>query len=277
MRREITASRAPVLITGVSSGIGLGMVKTFLARGHPVFGSVRSQTEADELARSLGKEFTPLVFDVRNSEQIDRAAQIVRKTLPDGHLAGLINNAGSAEIGPLLHVPPKVLADHLDTLVVGQLRVIQSFFGFLTAQPEAPGRIINISSISGTRANTFFGCYAAAKHALEGLSKTLREEVRAMGVPVIVVAPSNIATSIWAKQRQEIVDRYRDTPSYGALRGKLNWIAEHAQKDAMSVEEVSNIVYDIFVSPQPAERYTIAWQRRGWGPFARRVVAATVG
>lgn len=252
------------------------MVKTFLARGHQVFGSVRSKAQADELARSLGKEFTPLVFDVRSSEQIDRAAQIVRRALPDGHLAGLINNAGSAEIGPLLHVPPEVLADHLDTLVVGQLRVIQSFFGFLTAHPKSPGRIINISSISGTRANTFFGCYAAAKHALEGLSKTLREEIRPMGVPVIVVAPSNIATSIWDKQRQEIVDRYRDTPSYGALRDKLNWIASHAQKDAMSVEEVSNTIYEIFVNPQPAERYTIAWQRRGWGPFARPVVAATV-
>lgn len=98
-----------------------------------------------------------------------------------------------------------------------------------------------------------------------------------MGIPVIVVAPSNIATSIWPKQSRDIVDRYRDTPFHGALLGKLNWITGHAQKDAMSVEDVSNAIYDIFATPQPAERYTIAWQRRGWGPFARRVVAANVG
>jgi NAD(P)-dependent dehydrogenase (short-subunit alcohol dehydrogenase family) len=275
MNRTGSPDRGAVMITGVSSGIGLGMARAFLQHGHRVFGSVRSESNANELCRSLGEGFTPLLFDVRNAGQIERAAHTLRELLPEGRLAALINNAGSAEIGPLLHVSPDVLTAHLDTLVVGQLRVIQRFFGFLVASPATPGRIINISSISGTGANTFFGCYAAAKHALEGLSKTLREEIKASGVPVVVVAPSNIATSIWPKQRPEIIDQYRDTAFYNGLREKLNWIAEHAMKEAMSVEDFSRVVYDIFSAPAPAHRYTVDWKRTGWGPFSRREVTAT--
>lgn len=275
MSRTSSPDRGAVLITGVSSGIGLGMAREFLQHGHRVFGSVRSGSNANELRGTLGEGFTPLLFDLRNAEQIEHAAGTLRELLPGGRLAAIINNAGSAEIGPLLHVSPDVLTAHLDTLVVGQLRVIQRFFGFLVASPATPGRIINISSVSGTGVNTFFGCYAAAKHALEGLSKTLREEIRASGVPVVVVAPSNIATSIWPKQRPKIIDQYRDTAFHAGLRAKLDWIAEHAMKEAMSVEDFSRVVYDIFSEPAPAHRYTVDWKRSGWGPFSRRKVTAT--
>ncbi len=268
------AAPGAVLITGVSSGIGLGMARKFLAQGHPVFGSVRSATRAEELRASLGGSFTPLLFDVCNQAQIERADKVLREALSGGHLAALINNAGSAELGPLLHVPPEILGQHLDTLVVGQLRVIQCFFKYLVAPGHRPGRIINISSISGTGVNTFFGCYAAAKHGLEGLSKTLREELRPRGVPVIVVAPSNIATDIWPKQRPEMIDRYKDTEFHGPLRGKLQWIAEHAEKDAMSVEDFSAVLYGIFSDDSPADRYTVARQKSGWGPLARYRVMA---
>lgn len=274
MNRATDFGRGAILITGVSSGLGLGMTRKFLAEGYRVFGSVRSETRARELASDLGKNFTPLIFDVCDDAQVEQAANRVGAMLPDGHLAGLINNAGSAEIGPLLHVSPNVLTQHLDTLVVGQLRVIQRFFRFLVTPPGPPGRIINISSISGRRANPFFGCYSAAKHALEGLSSTLREEIRQTGVAVIVVAPSNIATDIWPKQRQAIVDRYKNTPFYAALCDRLAWISKHALKHAMSVEDVSRVVCEIMDTREPAERYTIDWKRSGWGPFSRRVVTA---
>jgi NAD(P)-dependent dehydrogenase (short-subunit alcohol dehydrogenase family) len=265
----MSSNPGAVLITGVSSGIGLGMARKFLQQGHRVFGSVRTAGKAEELRNTLGASFAPLVFDVCNQDEIDRAEQVLREALPEGRLAALVNNAGSAELGPLLQVPPEVLAQHLDTLVVGQLRVIQRFFRYLVVPPHPPGRIINISSISGTGVNTYFGCYAAAKHALEGLSKTLREEVRQYGVPVIVVAPSNIATDIWAKQRPELVERYKQTDYYAALQDKLEWIATHAARDAMSVEDFTDALYGIFADSAPADRYTIVKERKGWGPLSR--------
>lgn len=181
----------PVLISGTSSGVGLGMAQQFLTRGHDVLGSVRTDAKAIELKERLGTRFFPLVFDVRDTDQIARAATTAAEHLGDRRLAALINNAGAAEIGPLLHVPLDHLRRQLDILAVGQLAVTQHFYRHLLPRDgdASPGRIINISSISGMNANRYFGCYAAGKHALEGLSKALRLEMREYGIPVVVVAP----------------------------------------------------------------------------------------
>jgi NAD(P)-dependent dehydrogenase (short-subunit alcohol dehydrogenase family) len=251
-----------VLITGVSSGIGLGMARRLLRHGHRVFGSVRSEAKARELQSALGARFTPLIFDICKPAELDRARAQLGAALGDGRLAALINNAGSAEIGPLLHVPPESLQRQLDTLVVGQLRVIQAFFEFLTPIRGPAGRIINISSVSGVGANTFFGCYAAGKHGLEGLSKTLREEVRERGVQVVVIAPGNIATEIWPKQTDDLIEAYKSTRYYPALRNSMRAIRTHTVRDAMSVEEFADAFYAIFRNPTPAPRYTVVKKRR---------------
>jgi len=266
-----------VLITGVSSGIGLGMARKFLREGHRVYGSVRTRDKAEQLQQELGGQFTPLVFDICRQDEVDRAAATLRDSLPGGHLDALINNAGSAEIGPLLHVPAESLTQHLDTLVVGQLRVIQRFFPFLVASGRPPGRIINISSISGVGASPFFGCYVAGKHALEGLSKTLREELRRYEVAVVVVAPGNIATDIWPKQRADILERYRSTDTFQALKRRLEWIDKEAVPNAMSVEEFAAALYGIFAERNPADRYTIIKGKKPGFLPSRPAVRVTKG
>jgi NAD(P)-dependent dehydrogenase (short-subunit alcohol dehydrogenase family) len=271
------ARNSTVLITGVSSGIGLGMAQAFLRRGHRVLGSVRSGEKGEELRQMLGENFVPLVFDVCDQKEIDRAAATLQTLLPQGRLDALINNAGYAEIGPLLHVDPQTLAQHLDTLVVGQLRVTQRFFRHLAIPGQPPGRIINISSISGVDASPFFGCYVAAKHALEGLSKTLREEVRRYGVAVIVVAPGNIATDIWGKQRADHLEPYRQTDYFTALQQRLEWIAADAMPNAMSVEEFASALYEVYADPAPADRYTIIKGRKPGILPSRRAVRVTKG
>jgi NAD(P)-dependent dehydrogenase (short-subunit alcohol dehydrogenase family) len=272
--RIMAKTERAVVITGVSSGIGLAMAKKLLGHGYRVFGSVRSSAKAQELQASLGPRFTPLVFDICTQHEIDAARAELAQRLNGEPLAALINNAGSAEIGPLLHVAPESLQRQLDTLVVGQLRVIQAFFEYLTPPSTPPGRIFNISSVSGVGANTFFGCYAAGKHALEGLSKTLREELRDRGVPVIVIAPGNIATDIWPKQTDDLIAGYRGTRYYPALQGALREMRTHTVRDAMSVDEFAEAFYTIFRSPTPADRYTvIKMRRRRWlSRFRVRVI-----
>jgi NAD(P)-dependent dehydrogenase (short-subunit alcohol dehydrogenase family) len=275
MNTQGSTRPSPVLITGVSSGIGLGMARTFLSRGHRVFGSVRSPDKAEELRRTLGANFDPLVFDVCHPHEIERAEATLRTLLPEGRLDAVINNAGYAEIGPLLHVEPDALARQLDALVVGQLRVTQRFFRYLAAPGQTPGKIINISSISGVDASPFFGCYVAAKHALEGLSKTLREEVRRYGVAVVVVAPGNIATEIWGKQRSDLLEPYRQTDYFAALQQRLAWIAADAIPNAMSVEEFASALYDVYADPTPANRYTIIKGKKPGMLPSRRTVRVT--
>lgn len=265
----MSRSDRSVLITGVSSGIGLGMTKKFLAQGHRVIGSVRSQEKAEELRSTLGDRFSPLVFDLCNQSEIDASEKKLQAALGDQQLVALINNAGSAEIGPLLHVPPDDFRRQLDTLVVGHLRVIQRFYKYLIPPNAPPGRILNISSVSGVGVNNFFGCYAAGKHALEGLSKTLRYELRTLGIQVIVVAPGNIATEIWPKQTADMISRYESTDYFPALKRSVETINSSTVKNAMSVADFCDALYEVFATPEPADRYTIVKARRPGVPFSR--------
>lgn len=267
-----------VLITGVSSGIGLAMARKFLRGGFQVFGSVRSSATGETLAKELGPAFVPLCFDICQVSEIRQARAKLEATLAGRKLHALINSAGSAEIGPLLHVPLDDFRRQLEVLVVGQLAVIQELFPSLatTKVAGAGGRIINITSISGVNANPLFGCYAAGKHAFEGLSKTLRKEVERFGVRVVVVAPGNIKTAIWENQTSELIERYRDTEYFESLRGLLRHVGDSIVPNAMTAEEFADALFEIAMLPSPAERYTVR-KEPSRIPFAKPKVRVIEG
>src|SRR5262249_659651 len=94
-----------VVVTGVSTGIGWGTAKVLIRHGIHVFGSVRKQGDAERLAAEFGAAFTPLLFDVTDEMAVQAAAQLVRERLGGETLFGLVNNAGIATAGPLMHQP----------------------------------------------------------------------------------------------------------------------------------------------------------------------------
>lgn len=259
-----------VLITGVTSGLGLGLANKFLEIGCRVIGSVRSEEQALQLQNNLGDDFVPLVFDLSRSSEIEAAAKKLKGILGDQHLDALINNAGSAEIGPLLHVSMEEFRKQLEVLVVGQLFVIQQFYSFLIPNDTSleAGRILNISSISGSGSNYLFGAYAAGKHALEGMSKTLRLEMRLHGIKVVVVAPGNIATSIWKKQTNAVIEKYKDTIYFQSLRKSVENMNTKTIQNAIPVQEFSDLFITIFNEKDPAKRYTVI-KSKGRLPFGK--------
>jgi len=263
-----------ILITGVSSGTGLGLADKFIKAGYHVIGSVRTPEQASESQSRFGERFTPLNFDVTKPDQVTTASKYLKDQLGIHYLSAIINNAGSAEIGPLLHVPVDEFRRQLDVLVVGQLSVIQAFYRFLIPDDKSinSGRIINISSVSGVGTNYLFGCYASGKHALEGLSKTLRKECEIYGIKVIVVAPGNIATAIWDKQTEHIAAKYRNTDYFDSLISKIRSIASTTVKEAMSIEEFSDAFYSVFEDPGTADRYTIIKSKNKKMPFGKAKV-----
>lgn len=245
------------------------MARRFLTANFRVVGSVRSPEKAESSRRELGSQFEPLIFDLQNEDEIANAGRSLERILDGQQLRILINNAGSAQIAPLLHVPLDEFRRQLDTLVVGQLAVIQRFCRYLlpSAPGDQPGRIINVSSVSGVNANPYFGCYAAGKHALEGLSKTLRRELQRYGIGVTVVAPGNIRTSIWSKQSADRIEPYRSTDYFEALQGLLKHINGPIVRNAMSAEEFAEALQQIALLKSPADRYTLVKARSRWTPF----------
>ena len=107
-----------------------------------------------------------------------------------------MNNAGIAVTAPLEVIPIDEFRHQLEVNVVGQAAVTQAL---LPALRRGKGTVVMISSIGGRLALPIAGPYAASKFALEGLSDSLRREVRHLGVKVVVVEPGGIKTPIWDK------------------------------------------------------------------------------
>src|SRR4051794_19203021 len=206
-----------VVVTGASTGIGYGAAKVLTERGFRVFGSVRSEADAGRLQAALGRDFSPLLFDVTDEAAVQASAARVRQALEGEPLFGLVNNAGIAVHGPLLYVPIEEFRQQLEVNLTGQLIVTQAFAPLLVAggvaagpMPAAvrAGRIVMMSSIGGRNASPFIGPYNASKFALEGLSESLRRELMLFGIDVIIIAPGAVATPIWEKADRRDVERF---------------------------------------------------------------------
>ena len=197
-----------VVITGASTGIGFAAAKLLLARGFRVFGSVRKQADADRLKSEFGANFIPLVFDVTDEAAVFAAAREVRAALEGQTLAGLVNNAGIAVAGPLLEISSDQFRKQMEVNVIGPVIATQAFGPLLGSDPSLKGpkgRIVMISSVAGRNGNPLTAAYSASKHAIEGLSESLRRELMLFGIDVIIVAPGAVKTPIWGKADRKSV------------------------------------------------------------------------
>lgn len=254
-----------ILITGASTGIGHGAAKQFIHKGYTVFGSVRTQTDADRLQTELGASFVPLLFDVTDPDAVDAAARQLTDRLTGSGLGGLINNAGIAVGGPLQHQPIEVIRQHFEVNVLGLLRVTQAFLPLLGAReghPVQPGRILNISSVNGQVAIPFVGAYVGSKHAVEGLSHSLRRELALYGIAVVIVGPGAVKTPIWGKGIA--IDAYGQTAYYPAMQGFLKQ-TQAAESRGFSVDYLGERIVQIHETSRPSIRYAIVPQKLiGW-------------
>src|SRR6202158_3967912 len=180
-----------VVITGASTGIGWGTAKLLLDRGFRVFGSVCKQDDADRLSSEFGANFPPLLFDVTDEAAVLAAAREVRAALNGETLFGLVNNAGIAGAGPVLELAADQFRRQMDVTVIGPIIATQAFGPLLGSDPSLKGpkgRIVMVSSVAGKNGNPFSAAYAASKHAIEGLSESLRREMMLFGIDVIILA-----------------------------------------------------------------------------------------
>lgn len=258
MQPESTTPRA-VVITGVSTGIGWGATKTLISQGWHVFGSVRKAADAERLTTEFGDRFTPLFFDVTDEAAVQRAAQQVSEQLGGRTLAGLVNNAGIAVPGPLLHLPVAEFRWQLEVNLVGVLTVTQAFLPLLGVdliRQGEPGRIVNISSVAGKQGSPFLGAYAASKHGLEGLSESLRRELMLYGIDVIVIGPGAVATPIWDKAEQLDPGLYAQTDYAAALRGVRDYMIGMGRK-GLPPEQIGAVIHTALTAPRPRVRYAV--------------------
>ena len=254
-----------ILITGVATGIGYGCAVEFIKRGYQVFGSVRKIEDASKLREEFGESFIPLIFDVTDQVQVDAAVVKVSDLIGDVGLACLINNSGIAMGGPLMHQSMEEIEYHFQVNVMGLIRVTKAFLPLLGARENhkaAPGKIINISSVAGRFAQPFVGAYVGSKHAVEGMSHSLRRELLIYGIDVVIIGPGAVKTPIWDKGIN--MEPYMDT-IYGPILKEFAKSAKEGCKNGLSVAYLAQNIVNIFENPSPKSRYPFVPQKfKSW-------------
>ncbi|MBL0347798.1 SDR family NAD(P)-dependent oxidoreductase [Candidatus Villigracilis affinis] len=248
-----------VVVTGVSTGIGWGITKILIQNGYRVFGSVRKTQDAERLQSEFGETFVPLIFDVTDEEMVHAAARQVRDQLNGETLFGLVNNAGVAVPAPLAHMPIDEFRTQMEINLTGQLIVTQAFLPLLGMDRSLkgkPGRLINMSSTSGKRGAPFVGAYVTSKHALEGMSETLRIELMLYGIDVIIIGPGAVATPIWDKGEQADLTKYQHTEYVEAARKFQKYMVEDGRKGLPS-EKIGEVVLHALTTSKPRVRYPV--------------------
>lgn len=190
---------ATAVVTGSSTGIGQATAVTLARSGHTVYATMRNpETGGAELREIVQKENLPLhlaALDVDSDDSVRSAfAQIHAEA---GRIDVLVNNAGIGTMGPVEETPLAAFRAVMETNFFGALRCTQSVLPGMRERRN--GCIVNVTSVAGRISGAPQAPYAASKWALEALSESLAQEMRAFGVRVAIVEPGVIATPIFGK------------------------------------------------------------------------------
>jgi NAD(P)-dependent dehydrogenase (short-subunit alcohol dehydrogenase family) len=237
----------PVLVTGCSTGIGLAIATHLAAHGVPVFATVRSDADAERLSAIDGVE--ALACDVTDDVQVARLRAAI-DARGDG-LWGIVHNAGIAHLGHLTTTSQRDLRAVFDVNVFGVHRVTNALVDLIAA---SGGRIVTISSLSGTLSSAMLGAYSMSKHAIEAYTDSLAKQLAPLGVHVSAVAPGNYESEIV----RNAVARFAPPPDASdELAAFYAPDADTSRSQFPSPEPVAAACHAALFDEAPLERYLV--------------------
>ena len=178
-------------ITGCSTGFGRQLAAHVLERGYRTVVTARDPAEVDVLAAK--GEALVVKLDVTDQGQVDAAIKVAEKRF--GRIDVLVNNAGIGYFAAVEESEEDQVRRMFEINVFGLSRMIHAVLPGMRARRH--GFIVNLSSIAGLLSFPAIGYYSATKHAVEGLSEALWQEVEPLGIKVMLVEPSGFRTD-WA-------------------------------------------------------------------------------
>lgn len=191
-------SKANILLTGGSSGIGKETAKQLILKGSTVVITGRDEEKLKQVAQEIGA--LPLLFDVSDFETIPEKIEEAIQLL-GGNIDTIINNAGIGVFPELGNITLKDLQDVYHTNVFGLTLLTQEVLKSFKAQDY--GNIINIGSTASQKGFARGTVYAASKFALRGMTQSWQAELRKFNIRVSLVNPSEVASAFAQENREE--------------------------------------------------------------------------
>lgn len=234
-----------VLITGVSSGLGKAISESLSNGNYIVYGISRRPVDAV-------KNIHVINADVTDKSSVDTAVQQILGK--EKRIDVLINNAGMGIAGPVEFSSPAEIQLQMGTNFNGTVNMIQAVLPAMREQNG--GLILNISSIGGVMGLPFQGFYSASKFAVEGLSESLRMELKPYNINVVVIRPGDFNTHFTANRK--IFHESKSGNFYENQFNKTLSIIETDENGGLEPSYLAKTITSIIENKNPRHQYTVA-------------------
>lgn len=238
-----------VLITGASSGIGEKTATYLHENGYTVYATARRVERMKKLEQ---QGIHVLKMDVTDDESMKNCIdQIIEK---EHRIDVLVNNAGYGSYGALEDVPMSEARYQFEVNVFGLARLIQLVLPHMRSKKQ--GKIINISSIGGSFGEPHGSWYHATKFAVEGLSDSLRMELKQFNIDVVIIKPGAILTE-WSGIAQENLLKVSGNTAYGDLAKKHVAMLNRFDGQGSDPIVIAKAIKSACESEKPKTRYVV--------------------
>jgi len=249
------------LVTGSSSGIGLLTTIELAKNGFKVVASMRDLGRRERLDQAAAGAGVTVLTDVRQLDvtQFDSIPGFVAGVVRDyGRLDVLVNNAGFAVAGFAEDLKLDEIRLQFETNFFGAVAMTQAALPVMRGQRS--GHIIMVSSIAGLHGSFSVSSYSAAKFALEGWSESLRMEVNALGIKVVLIEPGSFQTGIWTRGVVMGEKAVRpDSPNHERSLRMRDRVGTIPKDDPI---KVARVIAAVARDPNPRLRYLVGRDAR---------------
>ena len=239
------------LVTGASSGIGMGAALKFIDEGFTVYAAARRTELMAEISKKGGKV---IKLDLCDSASIKDCVETIKEK--EGRIDVLVNNAGFGLGGSIEDLPMEEVRKQFDVNVFGLGELTQKVLPVMRNQKS--GRIINISSMAGRFSSPFSGWYHATKYSVEAFSDALRMEVAPFGIKVVIIEPGMIQTD-WGVIHGKNIRKYSGNTAYSENANAAAKFYEtgYVNKNNLTDPKViSNLIVKTALVKNPRARYS---------------------
>jgi NAD(P)-dependent dehydrogenase (short-subunit alcohol dehydrogenase family) len=255
-----------VLITGATDGLGKAAAILLAEHGYRVYATGRSlekRAQLDQLAQTKNIPLKSLELDVTSDDSVRTAVGHVLAEA--GAIDVLVNNAGLGYMAVVEELKMEDFRNQFETNVFGVLRVTQAVLPHMRERHS--GRILMISSVAGLVSPPTYGAYSSSKHALEGLSNSLRLELYPFGIEVVLIEPGYIATNFQqtaSALAKPYVDASKSSPYAKVYSGAWGGANKGRGDSKTTPEDCARVMLHAIEARLPKPRYGVT-------PLARLV------
>jgi NAD(P)-dependent dehydrogenase (short-subunit alcohol dehydrogenase family) len=233
------------LITGVGGGLGRALATAALDAGHKVAGTVRQPAALADFEAIAPGRARGFLADMADEASVRSAVEQAETAL--GGLDVLVNNAGYGLVGAIEEASLAEVRAQFEVNVFGPVAAIQAVLPHF--RRRGGGHIINITSVSGLAAWAGTGVYCGSKHALEGIGRTLAQEVAGFGIKVTNVEPGGMRTDYAGRSLTVTTRKIADYADTAHQAERI--LGEHAGHEAGDPARIAAAILKIAASPEP--------------------------